>query len=162
MADRPGKPTTTQKVMFDISDTEKASHVYIKQADKKSLCPSFEGPYPIVSRPTRSTIVVKLSVKKDGSDHLQTYHWSWCKPAVMREDAQTASRPRPGRPSTEQKQTPSAPEPVVSTNVNNQSPPSGNIQTESRQSSSPSSRERPVRASRNPNPSYIHAAAAPG
>merc|ERR1711994_395981 len=96
MSDRPGVPTTTKTSHFDIADTEQATHVYIKQS---SLCPTFEGPYPVVSRPSRSTIQVKLSVKKDGTPVYQTYHWSWCKPAVLREGAQEAERPRPGRPS---------------------------------------------------------------
>ena len=82
----------------DITFTDNATHVYIKVDQPKSLCPRFEGPYEIHSRPSRSTIEVVLGCKKDGSLRLQKYHWSSAKIAHMREGASVAQRPRLGRP----------------------------------------------------------------
>ena len=98
LSDRPGlqNPKAEHKVMPGV---DQASHVYIKSADPQSLCPAFEGPYPVVDRPSYSTVTVRLSYKKDGSPHLQTYNWNRCKIAHLREGAEAAARPRPGRPS---------------------------------------------------------------
>ena len=160
LSDRPGPPHA-KKVSFDISDTNSATHVYIKQADPKSLSPTFEGPYKVVSRPSRSTVQVQLSVKRDGTPHLQSYHWSWCKPAVMRSGAEEASRPRPGRPSSDPKPsvdpTPSvrAPEPVHSPRPDNATTSRPNHETSS--PLDPLLPSRPTRATRNPAPRYVDA-----
>ena len=65
----------------------------------ESLCPKFEGPYPIHSRPSRSTITVELGKKKNGDLRLQTYHWSSAKVAHLRDGFVAAQRPKLGRPS---------------------------------------------------------------
>ena len=98
LSDRPGTQTTTRDTRVKLPQTELATHVYIKKAEPKSLCPSFEGPYKIVDRPSNTTVTLQLSVKKDGTPVLQTYNWSWLKIAHLRDGAGEASRPRPGRP----------------------------------------------------------------
>ena len=114
-----------------------------------------------VSRPSRSTVQVQLSVKRDGTPHLQSYHWSWCKPAVMRSGAEEASRPRPGRPSSDPKPTVdptpsvSAPEPVHSPRPDNATTSRPNHETSS--PSDPVLPSRPTRATRNPAPRYVDA-----
>ena len=96
--DRPGIPTSTKVSNLDISATNNATHVYIKVDKPESLCPKFEGPYPIHSRPSRSTITVVLGKKKDGELRLATYHWSSAKIAHLREGFVEAQRPSLGRP----------------------------------------------------------------
>ena len=98
--DRPGVKMSSQIKHNDITYTDNATHVYIKVDKPQSLCPRFEGPYEIHSRPSRSTIEVVLGCKKDGSLRLQKYHWSSAKIAHMREGASVAQRPKLGRPST--------------------------------------------------------------
>ena len=73
MADRPPIQMSGKREKFDITNTDEATHVYIKTANPLSLCPKFEGPYPIVARPSRSQVQVKLGVKADNSLRLQTY-----------------------------------------------------------------------------------------
>ena len=96
--DHPGIKTSTKTTNLDISFTQNATHVYIKVDKPQSLCPKFEGPYKIHSRPSRSTIQVILGYKKNGDLRLQTYHWSSAKIAHMREGALAAQRPKLGRP----------------------------------------------------------------
>ena len=98
LADRPPIPTSGKRVFKDISHTEDATHVYVKVDGPQSLCPKFEGPYRIVSRPSRSTIEVKLGLFKNGTLRTQIYHWHSCKVAAMRDGDHEAERPKLGRP----------------------------------------------------------------
>ena len=99
--DHPGIKTSTKTEELDISHTNNATHVYIKVDNPQSLCPRFEGPYKIHSRPSRSTIDVVLGVKSNGDLRVQRYHWSSAKVAHLREGAVAAERPKLGRPKTE-------------------------------------------------------------
>ena len=102
MADRKPVPMSGTRYKKDITNTESVTHVYVKRANPLSLMPKFEGPFEIYSRPTRSTIEIKIGVnKKDDSPRLLTVHWSSCKPAYLREDAKAASRPDRGRKPSE-------------------------------------------------------------
>ena len=56
----PAMQTSAKTIINDISATERATHVYIKREDPKSLTPRFEGPFEIVSRPSRTQIQVRL------------------------------------------------------------------------------------------------------
>ena len=96
--DRPGIKMSSKVTKFDITNTNSATHVYVKVDKPESLCSRFEGPYRIHSRPSRSTIEVELGKRKDGSLRLLTYHWSSAKVAHMREGARIAERPKLGRP----------------------------------------------------------------
>ena len=98
LADKPPVPTSGKRVFKDISETDDATHVYIKVDNPLSLCPKFEGPYRIVSRPSRSTVEVKLGLFKNGTLRTQVVHWSLCKVAAMGETSQEAERPKLGRP----------------------------------------------------------------
>ena len=97
MADRPPVPTTTKTVVNDIDNTLTATHVYVKVDQPPSLAPKFEGPYEIVSRPSRSTIEVKVGMFKSGEPRLLKFHWSACKIAHLRDGAKAESRPALGR-----------------------------------------------------------------
>ena len=96
--DRPGIQMSTKTDFVDISHTNNATHVYLKVDNPQSLCPRFEGPYRIHSRPSRSTIEVILGRKKNGDLRLSTYHWSSAKVAHLRDGAVDAERPKLGRP----------------------------------------------------------------
>ena len=97
-SDRPAVQTSGRRVFKDISETEDATHVYVKVDKPESLCPKWEGPYAIVSRPSRSTVEVKLGLFKNGEMRKSIYHWTSCKVANLRPGAAEASRPRLGRP----------------------------------------------------------------
>ena len=95
---RPPVPTSAVVQPLDLAHTENARHVYIKKEDPSGLAARFEGPYPIVSRPSRSTIKVRVGSFADGSPRILEYNWNSCKIAHLREDAVEAERPKLGRP----------------------------------------------------------------
>ena len=165
MSAKPALPTSTTVNPIDISYTEKATHVYVKVEDPQGLSGKFEGPYQIVSRPSRSQVEVRVGSYASGAPRLQTYSWSSCKIAHLRPDAEVGSRPKLGRPPTNSPATVTleAPQPTdVNTSTNSVvSPvasPSGKsstgfpakIQTDDNNITS-----RPKRSTRNPNPLYI-------
>ena len=97
MTARPPVPTSTIVNPADLTETHKAKHVYVKRDQPTGFQSRFEGPYPIVSRPNRSTISVRLGSYANGSPRLQTFHWNLCKIAHLRENALEAERPQLGR-----------------------------------------------------------------
>ena len=162
---KPAVPTSSVVNPIDISATESATHVYVKVEDPKGLCPKFEGPYSIVSRPSRSTVQVRIGSFVNGEPRLQTYSWQSCKIAHLRSDAQEGSRPKLGRrPNTSVKEstpseTPGHPVPseqpsdTAPDSSNNSSVPSSEPSTNS-SVPSPNPSSRPVRSTRNPCPQY--------
>ena len=180
MSAQPPLPTSSVPNPIDISHTESATHVYVKQANPQSLCPKFEGTYKIVNRPSRSQVEVRVGSFADGSPRLLTFNWSSCKIAHLRDDSFEASRAPLGRrsappPSPEVNVTlptktndatgPEVVNPPSQPVVYDDPPshPSGSeqgakIQTE--QGPVVTSRpvtSRPVRSTRNPKPSYVDA-----
>ena len=99
MAARPPVPTSSPVIHNNIEETLQATSVYVKAANPLSLCPKFDGPYPIVSRPSRSTIKVRIGSFANGQPRHLTLHWSSCKVANQRPGALLGSRPKLGRPS---------------------------------------------------------------
>ena len=97
LADRPGIPTSGKREILDIENTQNATHVYVKVDNPQSLCPKFEGPYEIYSRPSRSQVEVKIGLFRDGRPRLLTFNWNSCKLAHLRDGAEIASRPNLGR-----------------------------------------------------------------
>ena len=69
----------------------------MKVEDPRGLNPKFEGPYKVISRPSRTQVTVRVGSFADGQPRLLTYNWSSCKPAKLREGAAEASRPNVGR-----------------------------------------------------------------
>ena len=179
---KPALQTSSTANPIDISITDKATHVYVKNENTLGLQPKFCGPYLITSRPSRSTVEVRVGSFVDGRPRLQKFHWSHCKIAHMRPDAEAAERPGPGRPRTSTR--PDSPKPTD--DVENKSDA-----TENKQNSTGRSRQkiqtsagkslnssdsiitqemfnkwspdmfqtlrRSARSTRNPNPSYIDA-----
>ena len=130
----PAMPTSSVPNKKDITNTDDVTHVYVKVEEPQGLSPKFEGPYKVMSRPSRSQVQVRLGSFVNGEPRLATFHWSSCKPAHFREAPVEAERPKLGRkpdPDTR---------PVAPATPDQ-----------------PLSRSRPVRATRNPNPQYIEA-----
>ena len=74
------------------------THVYVRQHDIKGLSSKYVGPFPVTSRPSRSTIEIKVGTNKNLSDRLEIRHISDVKVAYLRDDAKIAERPKRGRP----------------------------------------------------------------
>ena len=174
MEAKPALQTSSKSNEIDISATDSATHVYVKIDEPRGLSARFEGPYEIVSRPSRSQVEVRIGSYVTGEPRLATYHWSSCKVAHMRESASEGSRPKLGRPSkTSASSAESAeldPKPPPSSTADDElihasgqnkpvvvSPSASSKQSTSTAKIQTSSR--PVRSSRNPNPHYIDAMA---
>ena len=180
MASKPAIQTTSVQKSNDISITEGAQYVYVKVHEPKhGLSPRFEGPFKVISRPSRSQVQVRVGSFVDGRPRLSTFHWSSCKLAKVRDDFQEASRPNIGRkPNAVTTSSDNGPEPTEAvvrasptSEVNKQNgagrvvPKRGKIQTSGRTKTNTSSlgcpepaapsSSRPTRATRNPNPVYI-------
>ena len=92
MSAKPAIQTSSTENPIDISVTNKATHVYVKVEGTKGLTARFEGPYPIVSRPSRSQVEVRVGSFINGEPRLSVFHWSSCKIAHLRHDAEEGSR----------------------------------------------------------------------
>ena len=98
MSEKPAIQTTSINNPIDISKTEDAEFVYVKMHEPKhGLSPRFEGPFRVISRPSRSQVQVRVGSFVDGRPRLSTFHWSSCKIAHVRPDTVEASRPNIGR-----------------------------------------------------------------
>ena len=183
IAAQPAIQTSTVVNPIDMSHTKNAKFVYIKVDEPKGLAPWFEDPYAIVSRPSRSTIQVRIGSFADGTPRLQEYNWNSCKIAHLREGAQPSERPRLGRPpASAQPQSSNTTEPHFPLLLESQQMPTNNRQIQNDQSgdgqaaippplspeaepsvsnlpvpaTSNQNNARPVRSTRNPSPQYVH------
>ena len=158
MSANPALQTSTVTDPIDIEFTKKATHVYVKKENPTGLSECFEGPFEIISRPSRrSQVEVRLGSFANGSPRLQTYNWQTCKLANMREGQAEGSRPALGR-----KPNPKPPnsKEVTLRFVNKPVEESGKIQTPSPDvSESANNTDRPRRSTRNQNPQYVDAIA---
>ena len=177
MDNKPAIQTSATVDPIDISFTDKVTHVYVKVDEPKGLNPRFEGPYRIMSRPSRSQVQVRVGSFVDGTPRLVTFNWQSCKPAHMRENAPEGSRPNIGRrpnPPTVQttlnENVNNAADSVATSNQNSHETSSASCQQPSlrpaergkfKRDSSPSKplTRRPVRSTRNPAPTYVDAMA---
>ena len=103
-------PTSTNKQELVDPPSEKVTHVYTRQHNVKGLQPVWTGPFRILSRPTRSTLVIKVGLNNDRTDRTELRAWADVKPAYLRVDAEDAARPKRGRPSKLTTATSSLPE----------------------------------------------------
>ena len=92
---------------------ESVTHIYARQHNTKGLAPSFLGPFPVISRPSRSTIEIQVGLNAQGIPRKEIRHISDIKVAYLREDATIAERPKRGRP---RKQSPPEQTPTPSSN----------------------------------------------
>ena len=165
LENRPALQTSSTAEPIDIATTEKATHVYVKVHEPRGLNPRFEGPFEIVSRPSRTQLEVKIGAYANGEPRLSVYNWSSCKIAHLREDFVEGSRPKLGRkvaqPSASDKQTKltSDAELPGGGEVKEDRSERGKIQMRNSTSADPTSAEksaprRPVRSTRNQSPRY--------
>ena len=77
--------------------TKTATHVYIKVENPTGLSMKWQGPFPIVSRPSNTTIKIKVGYNKQGLPLLEDHHWSRVQIAHLRPDASEAHRLLKGR-----------------------------------------------------------------
>ena len=159
MSSKPAQPTSSIINNIDISNTDTATHVYIKSANPQSLCPRFEGPYPITSRPSRTQVEIQVGSFADGAPRLLTVHWSLCKVAHMREGAEAASRAPRGRPPAAPPSSPDAKR-ELSSNPS-KTTDTGSVSEKPDQPVEPTTfadnhqNNRPVRSTRNQSPRYV-------
>ena len=79
---------------------EDITHVYTRQHKAVGLQPSWEGPFRIESRPSRSTVQLDVGTYKNGEKRLEIRHFNDLKLAHPDSPAGvTAVRPKLGRPS---------------------------------------------------------------
>ena len=108
----------------------------------------FEGPYEIISRPSRSQIQLRIGSYANGNPRLQTYSWQSCKIAHLRPDHPEASRPALGRkPNPKPPPTEDAGSPTPSTTTSKTS------RLSSSKASSTSHRE--TLSGKQPHPGYL-------
>ena len=91
------KPNHHRKVETE-SPPESITHVYTKQHNTTGLQAPFFGPFPIVSRPTRSTVKIRVGYHKDNSPRYEVRHWRDLKVGFRRPEAPEGQRPQLGRP----------------------------------------------------------------
>ena len=168
---RPAIQTSATVNPIDISYTEKATHVYVKVDNPGCLAPRFEGPYKVVSRPSRSQVQVRIGSYASGEPRLQTYSWNSCKIANLRPDTAEGSRPnlgrrreRPSTPTSESKMAPDANndgnddfQTGLSSSSGSGAVTPSNVclqNTRSEPAKIQMSRQ-PARSTRNPNPQYV-------
>ena len=149
MSAQPPLPTSAKVNPVDISHTDSATHVYIKSANPQSLCPRFEGPYAITSRPSRSQVEVRVGSFADGSPRKLVVHWSLCKIAHLRDGAQVAARAPLGRPKNPAS---ALSEASNQTGVKTSSKPEPEVEP---QPQPVETAQRPKRSTRNPHPQYV-------
>ena len=160
------------------------SHVYTREHQTTGLQPSYQGPFPVVERPSRSTAKIEVGVYKSGEKRYEIRHVNDLRPAHPDSFAAPFHRPKLGRPArsapvegqpTTEAVTPpfdgkrqGDTHPPLSRSLlptPSQSPlptPSSVDQDESKQTLLPpgdreNSNARPIRATRNPNPIYVDA-----
>ena len=172
LAAQPALKTTAIVDPIDISATESASHVYVKVHEPRGLSGRFEGPYPVVSRPSRSTVELRMGSYANGTPRLQVFHWQSCKVAHRREDAQDGQRPKLGRrpdPNSRTRVKPATTKQLESSSSGPAAasePPASSLESSSSEPSAvpeppTSSGSRPVRSTRNPAPMYVEALEGP-
>ena len=152
IATQPSRHNPPQTALPGIP--EGVTQAYTRQHQRTGLQAPFEGPFDIHSRPSRSTVKLKVGTFKDGEGRFEIRHVNDLKFAHPDSLAAPIQRPRRGRPSARvdspsntDGQTMAAPEPTPS----NQSDSSVNNATGAAVG------RRPVRATRNPAPKYIDA-----
>ena len=167
---------TTPVIQEEVPEPpESVTHVYTRQHNVTGLQPQFCGPFPVVSRPSRSQVKIRVGFDKQNQPRYEIRNWRDLK-ILENSDLPAAERPkrgRPSKPSTTQSEadntTDRQPVAVQGFPPNlkpKQIPPavagrqseSGNNQpaAESRRNSNEGGKTRlPLRSTRNPAPVYV-------
>ena len=100
---QPAIPMSHHSKPEDINepaDFKTATHVYVRVDKPDNLGNKFQGPFVIVSRPSNTTIVIRVGYNKDGLPRHETVHRNNCRIAYLHPQVEDAERPRRGRPRT--------------------------------------------------------------
>ena len=146
--DRVALPTSAEPLKEFKEPPKNLTHIYAKQHDTKGFDSRYRGPFRVKSRPTRTTVEIKVGENRDRSE---IRHFGDVKPAYLRDDAVEAERPRRGRPPKAEvplKDT-TSPQPQSSTETSLQLPDQNN------ENSNVGGNTRPARSTRNPAPNYV-------
>ena len=157
-------PTTKPQQTVVPEPPPDITHVYARQHKAQGLEAPYNGPFPVVSRPSRSTVQIQVGLSAKGEPRYETRSWRDLKVASKDPEAKDAERPRKGRPKKKSSSKPDSKEGVNTTlPVNNapnsneepsiNSPPIGDSSVE---------HNREVRSTRNPNPKYIEGVVSTG
>ena len=138
-------------------------YVYTKQHNTTGLQAPYVGPFPVISRPSRSTAKIRVGYFKNGVPKYEVRSWRDLKIGHLAPDAEEASRPTRGRPPTKTAQTLLSSKSEADTSsqdgveINNpkpaaetESPPNQTITNNSNGGG-----KRPPRSTRNPRPLYV-------
>ena len=133
------------------------THVYTKQHNTTGLQSPYVGPFPIESRPTRSTVKIRVGFLKNGQPRYEVRNWRDLKVAHMDPETAEAERPKLGRPAkpTTVEPTPMTSEAGGSDVTERRAEKTENSAAKSKQNSNVGGK--PIRSTRNPNPVYVDA-----
>ena len=133
------------------------THVYAKQHKAQGLQASYEGPFRVVSRPSRSQAKIQVGLTVAGEPRYEVRSWRDLKVAHVEADTIEAQRPKRGRPKklvtidqSEPASSVSKPETQGDSDVNKPASSTTNDAQNSKVGG-----KRPARTTRNPNPSYV-------
>ena len=128
-----------------LEPPQSVTHVYIKEHSAKGLEAQYRGPFAIISRPSRSTVKIRVGFYANGEERVQVRHWRDLKIAERRSEVE-AERPKLGRPKKPPTEKPK-PESEDAGKVNKPVPTEKPAQIQTRQ----------VRSTRNQSPNYVSA-----
>ena len=151
----PPKPTTIPKQLPVEDPPDDVTHVYAKEHKTTGLQAPFTGPYPVVARPTRTTVKIRVGHNIRGQPRYQIRHWRDLKIFKAPAEVQEAERPKLGRP-PRQGHSPSAIQDQVKPSTITRSEAPSDTSTELEKPN------RPIRSSRNANPIYVDSVATRG
>ena len=143
------------------------THVYTKQHNVTGLQAPYTGPFPVVDRPTRSTVKIKVGESITGQPRYEIQNWRDLKIGHLAQDAPEASRPKRGRPSkpvTGQADTSNSTDEseAASAKINKPvAPPTRSVNTELNARENSNNLRRSSRATRNPAPLYVDSVSFP-
>ena len=133
-------------------------YVYTKQHNTTGLQAPYVGPFPVVSRPSRSTAKIRVGYFKNGVPKYEVRSWRDLKIAHLAPDAEEASRPSRGRPPSKPAQVQLSSEPASKIQDGaqiNKLPDEDAVMPTATKTNSNVGGKRPARSTRNPNPAYV-------
>ena len=146
--------TTTPKQELVESPPDSITHVYTRQHNTTGLDAPYDGPFPIVSRPSRTQAKIRVGFYKNNKPRYELRHWRDLKIAEEVPVSAEAQRPKLGR----------IPRPAPETNKSDTSVQSeADLANEKKDEVNklPSPPNRLIRSTRNPAPVYIDSVSVP-
>ena len=73
--DKPPKPTGIQPQTPVPEPPPTVTHVYTRQHNTTGLQAPYQGPFPVISRPSRSTVKIRVGYSKHNVPRYEIRHW---------------------------------------------------------------------------------------